>query len=353
MNRGMNNNKLIKCIAEIGLIILLNINHNIYLGGYFHMGFLNNNLTDKPFYDYLPHYHEYMSVENNTYQKIFNIEQSIYPHLNFLQHWNNFIIKGNQGSIKFNDLCDNLLNIFSDELLSIKMCNEIYIKYKDQLKTLISLIGSDNYDHTIENEEINILLARIEKNLKSIIYVLQIYKYKQDDKFKKINELYLEDPYIKKILINKDKQKDLINIYYDVIYSNYCINIIKGEEDVLALKNHFILINDQFHSKSIHIHSKKSINYIDIANYNDKFYSVVECNSAKLYETYLCLFNPNNDDKYYSFLTANEPFKQILENELIKFTSDIKPHNPLSDAFYTLNVFIKFNLLINNIKKNK
>ena len=63
----INNNKMIRCISEIGLIILFNIKNIIYFVGVFHISFLNKSF--QTIENYLPFYHEYMSVNNNSTKK--------------------------------------------------------------------------------------------------------------------------------------------------------------------------------------------------------------------------------------------------------------------------------------------
>ena len=65
----IDNNKMIRCISEIGMILILNLNNKLYLAGLFHIGFFNNKLNDN-FLNYTPFYHEYMSVLTTSEKKI-------------------------------------------------------------------------------------------------------------------------------------------------------------------------------------------------------------------------------------------------------------------------------------------
>jgi hypothetical protein len=108
------------------------------------------------------------------------------------------------------------------------------------------------------------------------------------------------------------------------------LNIVKGPADIIAVINHNLFLNKCHNLVS-------NDNIIDIADYNNKIHEM--CYSAKLYESYVCLSKNSiiKNDKYDEALIL-----QILKKYM---KSDFKPHNPLVDSYYTLQVFIFFNLI--------
>jgi hypothetical protein len=298
-----NGQQMIRCISEIGLLLFLKINKNIYLAGIFHLGFLNKEFTNIK--NFIPFYHEYMSTNNLSTNKIINIENNIYPHIKFEKIWNQF---------KFNNDIKNFqkhtINLLNDKILQKN--KSIVEKFKSQLNQLIDLIEYDQ-------NSVDKLISKIVTNLKNIIYNNTINKLNKTDEFIKIRNIYLNDSYIKSILINNYNHNAVID-NLNMIFANG-LNIVKGYEDIKAIYNHNLLLNDKLHK----------IKYIiDIAEYNDTIYKL--CNSAKLYESYLCLRDTFGD--------VNSDLLIILKKWM---ESNFKPHNPLVDAFYTLQVYILYN----------
>lgn len=308
----IDNNKMIRCISEIGMILILNLNNKLYLAGLFHIGFFNNKLNDN-FLNYTPFYHEYMSVLTTSEKKIINIEKKIYPHLIFENIWNHFLNNNNIDQFQ-----ENIIKLLNNKIL--KYQKNILIKFSEQLNELINLLETKNNTDKI--------IQKIITNLKSIIYNKLIQNLNSNNSFKKINKIYINDKYIKNILIDIPNHKNVINNINLIVSNNNCLNIIKGLEDIKALNNHNLLLNGCNNNVL-------QDNIIDIADYNSKIYKL--CNTAKLYESYLCL---NKEIKY-----NNESNNKIIK-ELKKYMSNnFKPHNPLVDAYYTLQVFILYNML--------
>ena len=127
----------------------------------------------------------------------------------------------------------------------------------------------------------------------------------------------------------EDHKEVLIN-FVSMIKNKKCLNIIKGFEDLKAINNHALLYN----CINENIVTNNKINYVDIADYNDDLYK--KCGSAKLYETYLCLMK-------YKHLHDENWIKvgDAIIKEYMKL--NMKPHNPLVDAYYTLIVYIAYN----------
>jgi 2-polyprenyl-3-methyl-5-hydroxy-6-metoxy-1,4-benzoquinol methylase len=92
--------------------------------------------------------------------------------------------------------------------------------------------------------------------------------------------------------------------------------IVKGVEDIKALKNHTILLNEE---------PVILTNYFDIAIYNEQLFK--KCNSAELEKTFICLEKLNKTQLY------NDYYQHI------KTFTNLKAHNPLVDAYYTWVIF--------------
>jgi hypothetical protein len=307
--------KLIRCVAELGLILLVKLNNDIYIGGLFHCGFLNKRFNNN-IGNYMPFYHEYMSTTKKTERHITSLEEKIYPHLIFLRYWQSFLLNKN-----VKDFSDHLTKLLSHKIL--KTNKHIYSKFEKQLLHLITSLEADN---NTDNDEITTIINKINNNLKSIIYSKLIKSYKLNNIFEKIHRLYINDKYVRSIMIEQTDHHLLLSKFAECIKYNNCVNIIKGIEDVKAINNHNLMYEcNQIYSTSI-----KTINHIDIAEYNDILYR--KCYSAKLYDTYVYLMQYNN--------TWSADSDKII-NDYMKM--NMKAHNPLVDAYYTLSVFIQFN----------
>jgi hypothetical protein len=296
------NAKMIRCISEIGLIILFNIKNIIYFVGVIHISFLNKYFQEIK--NYLPFYHEYMSVNNYSAKKIINIENSIYPHLMFEKIWNKFKYDNNDKVFQ-----QNVIKLLKNNI--IKKNKSIYEKFNNQLNELINLLENGGNTDKIIN--------KIIINLKNIIYNCSVESLNKTKEFTNIRNIYLNDKYIQSILVDPNNHNIVINDL-NIIFSTG-LNIIKGTEDIKAIQNHNILLNNTFY---------KINKIIDIADYNSKIYDM--CGSAKLYESYLCLNN--------LYLNSNKNMLNVLKKWM---ESNFKPHNPLVDAYYTLQVFILYN----------
>jgi len=320
-----NGQKMIRCISEIGIILILNINNSFYLAGLFHCAFLNMRLSND-ISDFTPYYHEYMSIQKKSLVKIIDIEQNIYPHLKFEKIWNNFIKHKNSDL-----LSQDIIKLTSNKIL--RSSKYILSTFNKQILKLIPLIQSlpPFNDDIVLTPDIIKLIDKIIDNLKIIIYNNTISQFnKHHHSFKKILKIYLNDKYIQNILVNIDNHKSVMHNLNLIISDINCLNIVKGQSDIIAVINHNLFLNRCHNSVS-------NNNIIDIADYNNKIHEL--CSSAKLYESYVCLSNKS--------ILDNEKYKEeSILNFLKKYMdSDFKPHNPLVDAYYTLQVFIFFNLL--------
>ena len=141
----------------------------------------------------------------------------------------------------------------------------------------------------------------------------------QYELFNKITKYILNDTLAIKRRIKKEEQYDFLKITNQLFSESYLI--IKGIEDIKALKNHCLLLNRKF----INLEHK-----FDIANFNQKLFKL--CNSAELEKTYVCLEEKNLINNYNKY-----------KKHIVNFTDNLKAHNPLVDAYYTwiiYNVFL-------------
>jgi len=262
-------NRQIQSIHELGGL-LLEKRETWYLMYIFHFNLI-------PIYKNIKQYYlltsSYNTISENTLKKVIEIEKELLP----------------ENIIKSPDDINKLkTNKIIKRYLSRKTFNNpdfIFLKKK------ISKIK-----HQIKGDDLN---------------------GREYELFKKSIELILNDSDSLSRQIKEYDQIKFLNLTNKFFSNSYLI--VKGLEDIKALKNHLLLLNQN---------SKRLVNYFDIACYNKMLFK--KCNSAELEKTYLCLENLNLTNKY-------DQFKQII----IMFTK-MKPHNPLIDAYYT---WIIFNIL--------
>ena len=101
----------------------------------------------------------------------------------------------------------------------------------------------------------------------------------------------------------------------DILLNSHLI--IKGREDLKAIKNHTLLYDIK---TNVELYK-----FSDIALYNDKLLTI--CNTAELKKSYDCLHDKKLTNKYLIYYNK---LKQNIE---------IKAHNPLVDAVLTLIIF--------------
>lgn len=314
----LGSNKMIRAISELGGVLLFNIKGKIYLAALFQCSFLNNRFN-KNMSDYIPFYHEYLSVGSQTEKMIVDIERKLYPHQIFNQAWNKFT-----KSSDTNTFTKDIVKLLNYKLL--RSDKVVFSKFKHQINHLIILLESTS---DIYNEHITKAVSKIMSTLKNIIYTKTIKHYENTQLFKLIYDLYINDDFIKKILIPPNNHNALIYMFNEMVVSSNAINIVKGGEDLKALINHKQLLSNCKDNMT------KAKNVIDIADYNNNIYTM--CSSAKLYESYVCLI-----DKRYQQI---KKYHEKTEDRISTYMNKIKPHNPLVDAYYTLYVYIQYNLL--------
>ena len=188
---------------------------------------------------------------------------------------------------------------------------------------IYNLIKNDKISNIYLKKYLNKMkLPNILKNLnkvKHIIYGNDLKKYhKQYKLFTKINNIILNDPLVIKRTITNHKL--FLKLTNELFIESYLI--VKGIEDLKALKYHSMILNIKSYDHS-------NFNYFDIAQYNNVLFK--NCNSAELEKSYQCLEKSNLTQKYNQYF------------DIIKNFTNNKAHNPLIDAYYTWIIFNIYN----------
>jgi hypothetical protein len=273
------NFKQMRSIHEIGGILLIKENNIWYLKCIFHINLPPLEKKIDNLYLLTSTYNT-LSIDNDI--KVKNLENKLLVY--------NQIINNNK-------LSDNdIYNLIKNDKIS-----NIYLKkYLNKIK--------------IPN-----LLKKLNK-VKHIIYGNDIKKYhKQYNIFTKINNIILNDPLVKeRTIIN---HKLFLKLTNELFIESYLI--VKGIEDLKALKYHSMILNIKSYDYS-------SFNYFDIAQYNNVLFK--NCDSAELEKSYICLEKANLTQKYNQYF------------DIIKKFTNNKAHNPLIDAYYTWIIFNIYNI---------
>ena len=266
-------NEQVKTINEMGGIIFMKVNNDWYLDSIFHFNLL-------PLVKNISQYYlltsEYNTLSKKTYQKIIKNEKLLLPEY-----------KINKKNYKNLLLTDPIINL--------------YLK-----PSQIDILKNDNYDNVKKKIE------KIKYNIKGydLIKLPKIYKL-----FTKNINLILNDTDVKsRQILEHKKFIKLTNKLFSISYL-----IVKGLEDIKALKTHTLLLKQ---------YSNNIINLFDIAKYNTILFN--KCDSAKLENTYICLDKINLLNDYIKYYNIINDF------------TDMKAHNPLVDAYYTFIIFIVF-----------
>lgn len=268
--------KQIQTIHEMGGIIFLNINNEWYLYSIFHLNLVPILKNINQYYLLTSNYN---TTSDDTNKQLIENEKILLP-----EH------KINESNY--------------EEILSTDPIIKLYIKPKE-LNILL------------KNKNIDIIKRKIEK----IKYMIKGYDLMR---LTKAHKLFIEN--VNLILHDSDSKareiketNKFINLTNQLFSQSYLI--VKGLEDIKALKNHTILLKENYIILK-HI--------FDISKYNNILFEM--CNSARLEETYICIKNMNLLDNYQKYF-----------NVINNFTA-MKAHNPLVDAYYTFIIFIIFKL---------
>jgi len=203
------------------------------------------------------------------------------------------------------------------DIESIKSKSELisFIPDKNTRKKLRDSITNNSLQYTdIEFSHMQKVLDKLSFNL---------FKNRLSPHYKKIYNqivnLYLNDPLVKKRTINPYNYLNTLKKYF------LDITIIHKED------MDFIAINNDLKKYNVPIH--KSVFHKDIAAYNNIL--LKQYNTAKLYESYLYLYR-DYSEKHSDLKQFDKELKNALQHKM----SSIKAHNPLSDAYFTIIVFI-------------
>lgn len=279
------NSKQIQTIHEMGGIILVKENNNWYLKYIFHlnMPLLQNDLNNLYL---LTSTYNTLTDENTKKVKELENELLIHPKLIDKQ---------------------NLSNESTIQIIKKNKLSKIYLNNK-KIKKLLQT-KKKNYDKFIKE------LGRI----KHLVYGNDLINFKKEHKlFLEIINIILNDS----TAMNRTIQKpyEFIKLTNELFSKSFLI--IKGIEDIKALKNHSILLN---------LKPQTNLKYFDISKFNNTLFT--KCNSAELEKTFICLEKMNLTQTY------NEYY------EIVKTFTKEKAHNPLVDSYYT---WIIYNIFLEN-----
>ena len=132
-------------------------------------------------------------------------------------------------------------------------------------------------------------------------------------------DIYSDD--ISSSLMTKTATRNFISSFVSIGY--HCTYIIKGDRDITAIKNHYVLTHN---SKAPYFDK----NIYDIERYN--YLSYVLCGDGKLETTFACLEKTNI-------------YKDHVET-YIDASSSSTAHNPLIDALFTIAIAITINSIL-------
>lgn len=273
------NNKQIRSIHEMGGILLIKENNIWYLKCIFHVN--------------LP------PLETNP-DKLYLLTSTY----NTLYYCNNIKVQKLENELLIYNQIINNKNLSNSEIFNlIKNDNIANIYFKKYIKKF-------------NKTNINVILKHLNK-IKHIIFGNDIKKYNREyNLFLQITNIILNDPLVINRTISNDKL--FLQLTNELFIQSFLI--VKGGEDIKALKLHSLLLNIKSYN----------FNYFDIAQYNNNLFS--KCNSAELEKSFICLQNLNLTQKY-------DEYFQIIK----KFTN-CKAHNPLIDAYYTWIIYNIYNI---------
>ncbi len=259
-----NNYERLQTIHELGGLIFEKRKDGWYLNYIFHFNLIPLIKNIKNYYLLTS---QYNTLSKNTLEKVIELEKQLLP---------------------------EYINIDNINLLGENTIIKKYLPYHNKIT------------------DINILKKKISK----IKYMIKGRDLSKTDYelFRKIITLILNDKDSIKREIKEIKQKKFINLTNQLFSNSYLI--VKGVEDIKALRNHTIMLNEE---------PVRLTNYFDIAIYNERLFK--KCNSAELEKTFLCLEKVNETQVY------NDYYKHI------KTFTNLKAHNPLVDAYYTWVIF--------------
>lgn len=208
------------------------------------------------------------------------------------------------------------LNINVNSLNSIKEKEDLieFIPDRNTRRLLKEVIKTNNIT-LIENKE------KIQKTVDQMYF--NMFKMRLKGKYKTIFDeiinLYKNDELVQKRTINPFNYLSTLKPYF-----NNMTLVHKEGMDIIALNADLKKYNVKIENKIFHK---------DIAIYNDIFRK--KYNTAKLYESYLHL-----KKEYLGKNSSITQFESLVETKIKEKMPVIKAHNPLSDAYFTIFVFL-------------
>jgi len=200
-----------------------------------------------------------------------------------------------------------------------------FIPNKQTKELLKEVITTNNY--TLISSKSDDKIDSIQKSIEKISF--NLFKNRLSSKYKnifyKIMNLYMNDDLVKKRNVNPKQYLEKLRGYL----SNMTL-VHKEDMDLLALNNDL---------RKYDVPVKEKLYHKDIADYNNTL--IKKYNTAKLYESYLHLKK--------DYILKDNKLKEFDENlykTLQVIMPVIKAHNPLSDSYFTVLVF----LIMNKIK---
>jgi hypothetical protein len=193
-----------------------------------------------------------------------------------------------------------------------------------QVKELLKQVVHNN-DYTLisskyTDEKINSMQKAIDKSSFNLFKNRLSNKY--SDMFNNIMNLYKNDDLVKKRNVNPKQYLEKLREYL----SNMTL-VHKEDMDILALNNDL---------RKYNVPVKHKLYHKDIADYNDIL--IKKYNTAKLYESYQEL----KKEYILKDITLKEFDEKLYETLQVKMPV-IKAHNPLSDCYFTVLVFLVMN----------
>lgn len=244
--------------------------------------------------------------------------------------------------------------IIKDEFEIFDEFNLILEKFNSDEKN----INFNNFENAVDNIENNL------KRYKSLKFESSKNLENSKSIFKKIVDIYENDINVRNRSFTQDyKEKDFLKDL-NLLFNQDVTVIIKGDSDIVALKN----------SNSFYNNSHFGIRHtIDIARQNNYFHSI-DVGSAKLENTYNFLrYGLNKENKmikkpFYEYKLNNtndyKVINQVADYLDITFKGKFKAdklvfHNPIDDCIATffiimmLNTNLHINVISNMINQKK
>lgn len=208
------------------------------------------------------------------------------------------------------------LSININDINSIKNNHELieFIPDRNTKRLLREVIKENNITLISNPEKTQKIIDQMYFN-----FFKRRMKGKYNNIYNQIIKLYRYDDLVKKRTINPVNYLNTLKPYF-----NNMTLIHKEGMDIIALNKDL---------KKYDVKIEKKIFHKDIAVYNDIFRK--KYNTAKLYESYIHLKHDyiiNNVDL--------KKFESLLEHKIKEKMPIIKAHNPLSDTYFTIFIFL-------------